>query len=507
MKLKAKYVDVDTGELTALLNDDDAAELGLREMDRVRITHEGNSAVAIVNTSDTVIQRGEIGLMGVTFKNFGPEHMEPLEVVAASKPESVDIIRRKMDGLELSQDEIYTLVGDIAQHILSPVELSAYVTSLHIRGMNIRETADLTRAMVETGDVIKFDRGPIFDHHSIGGCPGNKVSLIIVPIIAAGGYLIPKTSSRAISSAAGTADIVETFCDVDLSATQLKNITESVGGVLAWGGSLNLAPADDVIIRAEYPLGIDPHAQLLASVMSKKKAVGADYLLMDIPMGEGTKVPDMEKAKTYAKDFIELGEMLGIRVECAITYGGQPVGRAIGAALEAREAISILEGAKEPNSVIEKAVVLAGMLFDMGQGYNHGEIRARELLENGKALAKFREIVAAQGGNADIKADDIPVGKYSVDVLATKSGYVNKVKNRDIVKVARAAGSPRDKGAGLEIHKKVGHKVDAGEKILTLYADNDAKLQQALTVAQKINPMIIEGMVLAKVPAFTRVAF
>jgi AMP phosphorylase len=489
MKLKARYVDVDTGELTALLNDDDAAELGLREMDRVRITHEGTNVVAIVNTSDTVIQRGEIGLMGAAFKDFGPDQNEPLEVVAASRPESVDIIRRKMDGLELSKDEIYTLIQDIAEHILSPVELSAYVTSLHIRGMNIRETADLTRAMVDTGDVIKFDRGPIFDHHSIGGCPGNKVTLLIVPIIAAGGYLIPKTSSRAISSAAGTADIVETFCNVDLSAKELKSITESVGGVLAWGGSLNLAPADDVIIRAEYPLGIDPHAQLLASVMSKKKAVGADYLLMDIPMGEGTKVPNMEGAKAYAKDFIELGDILGIRVECAITYGGQPVGRAIGPALEAREAISILEGAKDPNSVIEKSVVLAGMLFDMGQGYNHGEMRARELLENGKALAKFREIVAAQGGDPDISAD------------------VNKVKNRDIVKVARAAGSPRDKGAGLEIHKKVGSKVDAGEKILTLYADNDAKLQQALAMAQKLSPMQIEGMVLAKVPGFTRVAF
>jgi AMP phosphorylase len=241
--------------------------------------------------------------------------------------------------------------------------------------------------------------------------------------------------------------------------------------------------------------------------MSKKKAVGADYLLMDIPMGEGTKVPNMEEAKAYAKDFIELGDILGIRVECAITYGGQPVGRAIGPALEAREAISILEGAKDPNSVIEKSVVLAGMLFDMGQGYNHGEMRARELLENGKALAKFREIVAAQGGDPDITADKIEVGKHSVDVLATKSGYVNKVKNRDIVKVARAAGSPRDKGAGLEIHKKVGSKVDAGEKILTLYADNDAKLQMALALAQKLSPMLIEGMVLAKVPGFTRVMF
>ncbi|MGD0818323.1 MAG: AMP phosphorylase [Methanomassiliicoccales archaeon] len=503
MKLKAKFVNVDTGEITALLHLDDALDMALREQDRVRIVHEGKAVIAIVNTSDTVIDRGEVGLLGRAFKTIGPEPGEVIDVIPATRPESVDYIRKKMDGQELSTEEINIIVEDIATKTLSNIELSAYVTSLHINGMNIRETADLTKAMVNTGETITFDRGPIFDFHSIGGCPGNKVTLLIVPIVAAGGFLIPKTSSRAISSAAGTSDIVEVFAHVDFDAASLKRITQDVGGVMAWGGSLNLAPADDVIIKAEYPLGIDPHPQLLASVMSKKKAAGADYLLIDIPMGDGTKVKTMDEAKVYARDFIDLGEKLGMKVECAITYGGQPVGRAIGPALEAREAISVLEGAKFPSSVIEKTVSLAGMIFDMG-GVYHGEERAMEILSSGKALKKFQEIVGAQGGDPDIKSTDIKVGEHSVDVLSKKSGYVSRIKNKELVRVARAAGSPRDKGAGVVLNKKSGSKVDAGETLLTIYADNEQKMQDALAVSVKLDPVIIQGMVLERIPSFTR---
>ncbi|MFA5311936.1 MAG: AMP phosphorylase [Methanomassiliicoccales archaeon] len=506
MKLRAKYIDVDTGEMTALLMDDDCANLGIREKDRVKITHEGNTVVAIATTTDSYVRKGEIGLMGPAFKTIGPEEGEEIEVIPAPKPESVEYIKKKMDGIELTKEEINVLVNDIASRNLSSIELAAYVTSMQINGMNIRETADLTMAMVNTGETIQFDRSPVLDFHSVGGCPGNKITLLIVPIIAATGHLIPKTSSRAISSAAGTSDIVEVFANVDLDAKTLKRIAEKTGGVMAWGGSLNLAPADDVIIKAEYPLGIDPHAQLLASVMSKKKAVNADYLLVDIPMGDGTKVPTMENARQFAHDFIDLGDKLGIRVECAITYGGQPVGRAIGPALEAKEAISILEGAKNPNSVIEKTLTLSGMLLDMVNGRG-GEERAREMLENGKALAKFREIVAAQGGDPDIKSEDIKTGEYAVDVLANKSGYTNKIKNRDLVKIARAAGSPHDKGAGLVINKKVGMKVDDGEKLFTIYAENDVKMQNALALARKLEPMTIEGMVLAKMPSYSKLKF
>jgi AMP phosphorylase len=338
----------------------------------------------------------------------------------------------------------------------------------------------------------------------VGGVPGNKITLLVVPIVAAAGLLIPKTSSRAISSAAGTSDIVEVFAPVSFDANRLRSIAESVGGIMAWGGAVNLAPADDLIIKVEYPLGIDPHAQLLASVMSKKKAVGAEFLAIDIPLGEQTKVKTMEEARQYAKDFVELGERLGMKVECAITYGGQPVGRAVGPGVEAREAIRILEGDPHPSSVVEKATGMAGMLLEMA-GIKRGEARAREILMSGRALEKFREMVAAQGGNPDIKSDDIPIGKHTYDVLSPRCGYVNGIRNKDIVMLARTAGSPKDKGAGVILHKKRGNRVDDGEPLYTIYADSKAKLDMAVAMSRKLIPMEIEGMILTKLPYLSTV--
>ncbi len=499
MLLKAKYIDMETGEYTAVLHVEDAMELGVREQDRVRIKHERSSITTVLQTTDTVVRKGEVGILNLAWRELGPDENEMLDVVATSRPESVDYIKKKMNGEELSTEEIRTLVNDISSRNLSTVELTAYVTSLNIRGMNIRETADLTTSMVATGETIKFDRSPVFDFHSIGGVPGNKITLLVVPIVAAAGFLIPKTSSRAISSAAGTSDIVEVFASVSFDANKLRSIAESTGGIMAWGGAVNLAPADDLIIKVEYPLKVDPHAQLLASVMSKKKAVGADFLAIDIPVGEETKVKTMEEARDYAKDFVELGERLGMHVECAITFGGQPVGRAVGPALEAREAIRILEGDAHPSSVIEKATGMAGMLLEMG-GMKRGEARAREILMSGKALEKFREIVGAQGGNPEIKSADMKVGQYTYDVLSPRCGYINGIHNRDIVQLARTAGAPKDKGAGVILHKKRGNRVDDGEPLYTIYGDNKAKLEMAIQLSRKLTPMEIEGMILTKLP-------
>lgn len=505
MRLKARYIDMDTGELTAVMNEEDCLELGVREQDRVKIKHEKKDTItAIVHTTDTVVNPGEIGILGKTFATLHAESGEEVEVLCTGRPESVDYIRKKMDGSELSTEEIRLLVGDIAARNLSNIEMAAYVTALHINGMNLRETVDLTIAMVESGDTIEFDRSPVFDFHSVGGVPGNKVTLIVVPIVAAAGFLIPKTSSRAISSAGGTADIVEVFAPVDFEASDLKRIAEKVGGILAWGGSMNLAPADDLVIRVEYPLGIDPHAQLLASVMSKKKAAGADYVVIDIPMGEGTKVRNMDEARTYARDFIDLGDALGMKVECAITYGGQPVGRAIGPALEAREAISILEGEKHPGSVIEKSLGLAGILLELG-GMGNGVERAKEILESGKALKKFREIVAAQGGKSDIGSSDIKIGEFKFDVTARKAGYVSGINNKDLIRIARLAGAPKDKGAGILLNKKRGHQVELGETLFTIHAEKEAKLDSAADFSRRVDPVSIEGMLLAKIPSISRI--
>src|SRR5659263_113092 len=440
MQLTAKYIDMESAEFTAVLHTEDAREIGVREQDRVRIKHERSSAVTVVQTTDTVVKKGDVGILGKAWSALGPDPDELIEVVATSKPESIEFIKKKMDGKTLTTEEIRTIIGDICSHNLSNIELASYIASLYINGMNLRETADLTRAMVETGEIIKFDRSRVFDFHSVGGCPGNKITLIVVPIVAAAGLLIPKTSSRAISSAAGTSDIVEVFAKVDFDGNKLRSIAETTGGALVWGGSVNLAPADDLIIRVEYPLGIDPHAQLLASVMSKKKAVGAEYL-----------------------------------------------------------AIAILEGEQHPSSVVEKACGVAGMLLEMS-GIKQGEVKAQELLTSGKALDKFREIVAAQGGNPNIGSADIKIGQYSYDVTANRCGYVNSISNKELVALARAAGSPQDKGAGVLLHKKRGNRVDEGEAVLTIYADIRAKLDQAVELSRKLTPVTIEGMILDKLP-------
>jgi AMP phosphorylase len=369
--------------------------------------------------------------------------------------------------------------------------------------MNLREITDLTKAMVETGETIQIDKKPLFDFHSIGGVPGNKVTLLVVPILVAAGLTVPKTSSRAISSACGTADIFEVLANVTLTAEEIKSITESVGGIIAWGGGVNIAPADDLIIRAEYPLAIDPYSQVIASVVAKKKAVGAEYFLLDIPIGPETKVPDEELAKRYARDFMDLGERLGIKVECAITFGGQPIGRTIGPALEAKEAMMALEGKEAAGSLIEKACGLAGIMLEMGGiVHSNGKDRAKKILSDGSALAKMKEIIKAQGGDPNITSEEIPIGEFKHDILTPSGGYVSYIHNKNLVKIARAAGAPKDKGAGIILKKKGGDKMEKGEVLYTIVADNERKLQTARSIAQQLLPIKIEGMILQKIPSF-----
>ena len=497
MKLIARDYDLDSKIMRVVLHDDDCLEIGVKEGERVRIDGVKSYVVA-VNKSDTLVKPGEALVPKSVMDKIGGKDGMEVNVVFSPSPESVKSIRKKMDGQRLTKDEISAIIEDIVEARLSLIEESAWLTALYINGMDVDEIADMTVAMVDTGDRVVFDRTPVFDFHSVGGVPGNKVTPIVVSIVAAAGLMLPKTSSRAISSACGTSDFVETFCEVEMDAAKLKKISEEVGGVLAWGGSMNLAPVDDMLIKIEYPLNINPRAQMLASIMSKKLAIGATHLLMDIPTGPGTKVKTIEEARAYVHDFMELGNRLGINVECAITYGDQPVGNAIGPGLEARECIRILEGMGHPSSVVEKACELAGIILEMG-GIPRGADEARRILDSGEALKKFREIVAAQGGKPDIKSDDIAIGKHVLQVVSTKAGYVHHIKNKDIVQIARAAGAPGDKGAGVLLYRKKGQRVEKGDVLMEIYADVESKCQRAKDMAINLVPLEIEGMLIEKV--------
>ncbi len=503
VELIAKKIDLEAGENTVILNKREAESLGLRSQSRVKVIKDNESAVAIVETSLTLVEEDEIGVLHRVSGRINANTGDVLKVVPTKRPESIDHIREKLEGKELSEHAIKEIISDITERRLSDIELSAYVSGVYANGMNLRETKDLTLAMIETGETIEFDKHPIFDHHSIGGVPGNKITLLIVPIVAAAGLMIPKTSSRAISSAGGTADIFEVLADVTLSLNEIKKITEEIGGTIAWGGGVNLAPSDDLIIRAEYPLRIDPYSQVLASVLSKKKATGAEYLVMDIPVGPDTKVKDLDKGRRYARDFVTLGEEIGINVRCALSYGGQPIGRTVGPAIEAKEALQALEGKEVPTSLIEKSLEIAGMILEFGGiGEKNGKDKARSILESGKALDKMKEIIENQRGDPDITSDTVPVGGHTAHIYAKEEGYVGTVNNHTIIEIVRCAGGPYHKGAGIYLKKKRGDKVEKGEILMTIYSENTGKLEEAVKLAKHSAPMSIEGMILEKHPNY-----
>ena len=345
---------------------------------------------------------------------------------------------------------------------------------------------------------MSFGSERVFDFHSFGGIPGNKITPIVVSIVAAAGLRMPKLSSRAISSACGTADFVETFCRVDLGTEKVRSITERTGGVFSWTGATDLGPAGDRFITVQSPLGIDPRPQMLASIMSKKVAAGATDLVMDIPMGSESKVPTLEEARSYARDLMDLGERLGMRVECAITYAEQPLGSTVGPILEARECMEVLEGVPGHEDVVEKSCVCAGLVLGLA-GFPDGAAEARRILDSGEARSKFLEIVAAQGGSADVSSADMVPGHFSRDVVSDRPGFVRRISNKAVVAVAKAAGAPSDKGAGVMIHKKLGAKVSAGEAIMTVYADREDKLLHAVEIAMEREPLVVEGMVIGRV--------
>ncbi len=384
MELTAELLHITAGgRRIAILSEETANSLGVHSSDRIRITVGDQQTIAIANLAAHFPQ-DRIGLYDEISTTLKIREDEKLDIQLAQLPESLTHVRAKLRGERLRESDIQKIVSDVVERHLSEVEISAFLAALYIHGLSMSENEAMSRAMVQTGKTINFDKTPILDKHSIGGIPGDKTSIVVVPIIAAAGYTIPKTSSRAITSPAGTADRVETLCPVNLSTKEIRETVKKTNGCLVWGGSLELAPADDLFIKIEYPLGIDP--MLLPSIMSKKKAIGATHVVIDIPTGSGAKIKTRTEAYLLASDFVELGKRLGMTIQCAMTFGEQPIGCAIGPALEAQEALNTLQGGGPPD-LVDKATTLAGMLFEM-VGAKNGKHKAEKILQIRKSRAE-----------------------------------------------------------------------------------------------------------------------
>ncbi len=498
LTLKPKCLDVMAGGLVVVLNAVYAQQNDIYTGYRVILRRNRRELTAMVDLSNDLVKAGEIGLFEEVSKALGGPAHGAVELELTSRPQSIEYIKAKLDGHTLSTPQIRTIIDDTMGNRLSEGELASFMTACYIRGMNEDEVVGLTQSIVATGETLKIGKSPILDKHCIGGVAGNRTSMVLVPIVAAAGCYIPKTSSRAITSAAGTADVMETLCQVSLPIRDMEKQVRSIGGCIVWGGAINLAAADDKLIKVRNPLSLDPKGVLLSSILAKKKSVGAQYCVIDIPVGRGVKLNDMTEARSMARDFISLGKRLGITIESLITNGEDPIGNGIGPSLECRDVLAVLEGSG-PHDLRDKSCQLAGTLLELsgkakkGAGY----AIAASMLDNGKALAKFKQIVEWQGGDArKLNSHSVPIGSCHHRIIATRSGRVSHLDNKLLSRIARACGAPLDRGAGVYLHMEKGDMVKAGAPLMDLYAESEGKLEVALKVFNTYEAVEMEKVVL-----------
>jgi len=500
MKLTVKNFNIRTDTpLVIVIHRTDASNYDLHTTDRVEVKYKNKRAIAVVDILDhrrnpkkaAIMKHGTVGLFQETTEALGVPEGATITITPGNKPESLKHIKKKIDGKELRETEILHIIEDVVSGMLTDIELTSFVTAAAIRGMTFEEIMYLTKAVANTGDRFTTKKRPVMDKHCIGGVPGNRTTMIVVPILASFGLTIPKTSSRAITSPAGTADTMECLCEVSLPLQKMKEVVNKTNGCMVWGGAMNLAPADDKIIRIERPLSIDVTGLMLSSVMAKKYSVGATHVLIDIPYGRGSKVARRSEAERIREHFLTIGKLLGMKLVVILTDGRQPIGNGIGPLLEAVDVMKVLRNAPDaPQDLREKGIAIAGLLLEFVGTVKKGlgAQVACEVLDSGDALRKMEEIISAQGA---IKR--LPFSEYQQKFFAEKSGCVSEIKNKTITKVSRLAGAPVTKTAGLYLHKKVGDSVKKGEVLFVVHSGSEEKARHVVTFLKEEFPFVIKA--------------
>jgi len=452
---------------------------GFEALIRIRVSTENNSIVASLNVvTSNVLLKDEIGLSNTAAEKLNISEGDILTVSHLETIDSLDHLRAKIFNKKLDYTAYQNIITDIVKGDYSNIHLSAFITACAGDRMDINEIANLTKAMICSGVQLKWNKEMVMDKHCIGGLPGNRTTPIIVSIITAFGLTMPKTSSRAITSSAGTADTMEVLTDVSLSPEQIKKVVQKEGGCFVWGDAARLSPADDILIKVEKALDIDSEGQLIASVLSKKAAAGSTHVIIDMPVGETAKVRNRKNANLLKKHIEFVGKEIGLQTRVVITDGTQPVGKGIGPVLEAIDVLKILRNDTDaPIDLKERAILLAGELLELSKkvAKGNGIKTANELLESGKALIKFKAICKAQG-----RYTEPVIAKYSHEVHSDNEGTLIRIDNRKIAKLAKLSGAPEYKGSGIQLNVHLGNTIKKGQLLYTIYSGAQGELKYAL---------------------------
>lgn len=406
--------------------------------------------------------------------------------------DAIKAIQKKLVGKELSYREIYSIMDEIANDRLGDILTTYFAASGYSKGFTYDEIYFLTKAMVETGEKLKF-KGIVADKHSIGGVPGTRATMIIVPIMAAAGFTIPKSSSRAITTPAGTADAMEVLSSVTFDENEIYKIVEKTNGCIVWGGSFKIAPADDEIIHVEEPLLLESFDKILVSVMAKKVAFGSNHVVIDIPYGSKMKVHHKDDAEALGKKFKFLAGKFDMKLETVISHAIAPAGNGIGPLLEARDALKVLEQAPDRPMALEKksldlAAVLLSLCLEDAEEKIKEEVSkfentlawATEILTSGLAHKKMMEIIEAQKGDGTIKSQNLKAGPKTDELKSDKSGHIKEINSKNITIIAKILGAPHDRRAGMFLHKRIGDKVSNKEVLIDFYSETEHRLCEAI---------------------------
>ncbi len=494
MKLKVKNFNWLAGRPVVILNQETAAELNVHVDERVSLS-ENHKIFAIVDTFENLVQTGEIGLSEEISRILNKKDNSFIEVSPAGVSVAGQLIKKKLSGERLTEKEIQILVSNIVENDLTESEIAYFVSAEKLNGLSRNETIYLTKAMIENGNKLHFNKKIIADKHCTGGIAGNRTTPIVVAICASAGLTLPKTSSRAITSASGTADVIETISRVDFSAKEIEKIVKKVGACLVWGGSLGLAPSDDKIIHVERILNLDIEPQLLSSIMSKKISAGSNHILIDIPYGDGAKTRNLKTAKKLAYHFEDLAKYFKVKLRCVFTKANMPIGNGIGPILEMQDVISVLRN-NGPKDLREKSLYLAEELMSLC-GIKDSKKKAKQILESGQAYTKFKEIINTQN-NREKNSNDfekriarLSPARFQENIYAEKSGKIKEIDNKKINSVCRILGTPETISAGVFLHKKL-EKVKKGDKILTLYSESKSRLNDAKKFFKESKPIVVK---------------
>lgn len=490
MKLKIRNFNWLAGRPVVILHDETAKKMNVFVDDRIAISNS-KKIYATVDIFPKLVKKNEIGLSHELSKILKLKNMSVVEVGTSEISSATLLIKKKLNGERLDKEELQYLISEIVHNNLTEAEIAFFTASEKLNGMNFEEIINLIKAMAQTGVKLKFKGKYVADKHCIGGIAGNRTTPIVVAICAAAGLTVPKTSSRAITSASGTADVIETISNVELSIKQITKVVNSTGACITWGGSLGLAPSDDKIIQVERLLNLDVEPQLLASIMSKKISAGSKYILIDIPYGKGAKAKNITDAKKLGEKFKKIGKRFRLKLKVVYTDGRQPIGNGVGPVLEMLDILKVLQN-DGPQDLKEKSLYLSAELLKLC-GIKNAKKTAEETLSSGKAYEKFKEIINAQNGNNNFneKVKLLTLAKYTKIIKAKRSGKIISISNQGINSLCRVLGTPETISAGVYLHKHVG-KIKKGEPILTLYTESKKKMRDATKFLKEFRPIKIK---------------